>query len=108
MLRIHGPLRLGVLLCGLLLQGCGGGGGDSPSGGGGTSDNPDSTLLASYWAAADLAAYGCALNGNYRDCDALDNWLNYFNRNCSRGNAYMCQLSQDLQANYMMYRLIRR
>jgi hypothetical protein len=102
-------LSIGLVALSLLLQGCGGGSDDAtttvPGG-----QNLNAAEQADYqlYLRTDVAAYGCAIDANYRDCESFYNGLAYFDGKCPKGDSMACQYSQALQANYMTYRVIRR
>ena len=94
----------------LLLQACGGGGGDDSTGSGGAAAGNGITDsdVGLYARAVNVYAVNCSLYGYYQDCTAYYNAVYHFDSKCYQGVQQACQLSQDIQASYVLARLSRR
>jgi hypothetical protein len=98
-------LKLAGVAALVLLQACGGGGDDSA--GGGSAGGITESDAALYARAVNVYAINCSRYGYYQDCTAYDNAVYYFNSKCYQGIQQACELSQDIQASFMMARLVR-
>ncbi|MFM2054729.1 MAG: hypothetical protein RL456_2766 [Pseudomonadota bacterium] len=89
----------------VLLQACGGGDEGEPAGDGGSNGAVAGITegdVALYARAVNTYAVNCRRYGYGQDCAAYQNAVAYFDGKCRAGVTKACELSQDIQASYLL------